>query len=561
MRAPIGELAARQAEKFFQALRSAAGAAREFAGDYFQGARAVSHVRSSRGVRASRGERYAAASPTRLGQAWTPVTKDINTIVHTQASIIRARVQQLVRDFPVFARACNIMVNYTVGTGITYQPKVKGFDGKLNKTLNTQLEDAWNFWSDQVDPLGQQDIYGLQRLSKRQDVEAGEFIQVLTFDRTPGLYLPASIRLYEPDWLTSNNALGENGEKLWDAALGVMAPVGYRRAILGGVEYDLESGRVLAYHLAEPGKYGTPMRVPARWVSHGFDPMRPNQRRGISPFVTAVMMAYDLNEMLNAELDATQMAAKWLAFVESPQPSGMQALRVTDTSTDGDGVVKKIEAIENAVIEYLRPGEKVSFNSPNRPGGNFEPFVKFILRMVAIVTHSSYELLSGDYSGLSYSNLKAIRVDMLEDYDPIIARHVFQNCKPAHRWFMDFLFLTGRVAMPGYETNPAPYMRTLWQPSGHRSIDPLREGKAAIADMQALLRSPQEIARDRGRDLEDILMEIKEAMEVATTDLGVDLFELWGKVSTASANNPAAVAGGEEEDEGKKTGGKLVCIK
>lgn len=531
------ETAIRQAARFISSARSAADSIAGAARDYYRGARAVHDSRSG-------GNRYAAASTTRLGQSWVPVTKDINTIVSTQAHVIRARVQQLVRDFPFFARACNIMVNYTVGTGIKYQPKVKGADGKLDRDLNRKLEDAWCYWVDQVDARNKQDLYAMMRLSKRQDVEAGEFINVLVQDNAPGLYLPVTIRSYEPDWLTSRMAKGENGEALYDAAAGLGTP-STGRAVLGGVEYDIATGRILAYHLGDPKSLTPPVRVPARWVMHGHEVIRPNQLRGVSPFVTAVLLAHDLHEMLNAELDAAQMAAKWLGFVTTTQPSGMQALRVTGSSTNADGTTNKLEQVQNAILEYLRPGEEIKFASSNRPGANFEPFVKFIIRMVAIVTHSSYELLSGDYSGLAYSNLKAIRVDMLEDYDPIIARHVFQFCRPAHQWFMDYLFLTGRVSLPGYETNPAPYMRAYWQPSGHRSIDPQREGRANIESMKALVRSPQETAQERGRDYDDIIDEIKEAAETIAAATGLNLYEVWGALSTPLANNPAA---GNEPD-------------
>lgn len=544
------ETAIRQAARFFGSARYAADSIAGAARDYYRGARAVHDSRSGGG------NRYAAASTTRLGQSWVPVTKDINTIVTSQAAVIRARVQQLVRDFPFFARACNVMVNYTVGTGIKYQPKVKGSDGKLDKTLNQQLEDAWCYWVDQVDAQNKQNLYAMMGLAKRQDVEAGEFINVLVQDRTPGLYLPVTIRSYEPDWLTSNGAKGEGGAPLWDASTGSGTPSS-GRAILGGVEYDMATGRILAYHLGDPRSIKPPVRVPARWVMHGHEVIRPGQMRGISPFVTAVLMAHDLNEMLNAELDAAQMAAKWLGFVKSPQGGALQSLRVTGASMNADGTTNKIEEVQNAILEYLRPGEEITFASSNRPGANFEPFVRFIIRMVAIVTHTSYELLSGDYSGLSYSNLKAIRVDMLEDYDPIIARHVFQFCRPAHQWFMDYLYLSGRVSLPGYEVDPARYMRAYWQPSGHRSIDPQREGRANIEAMKALVRSPQEIAQERGRDLDDIVDEIKEAAETIQAATGLDIYEVWGALKTPLANNPAA--GDDESGGGKKTGGKLKC--
>jgi len=485
------------------------------------------------------GARYAASRPTSLGEGWSPVTKPINQIIASESAIIRARVQQLVRDFPYFKRARDVMVNYTVGRGLRYEPRVLDADNNLDRAVNRQLEDAWKRWSDEVDLGRAMDIYGIQRLAKGQDVEAGEWINVLVTSRQPGRYLPVGIRSYESDWLTSDRARGEGGEALWDAALGVAGPAAARRAILGGVEYDSITGEVLAYHFREPGSHGMPVRVPAQWVSHGYDVLRPGQMRGISPFVTAILVAHSLQEIMTSELDASQMASKWLAIVETPDAFGFQASRGLDGG--------RIERLENAIIDYLQPGEKIHFEAANRPGSNFEPFVKLVLRMVAIVTNTSYELLTSDYSGLSYSNLRSIRNDMIEAFEPVQDRQVFQQCKAHQRWFLQYATLTGRLRLPGWEADPARYYRAYWQPSGHRLLDPLRETKAHTEQMTTLTRSPQEICAERGRDLDDVLEEIRQAKALAE-EKGLDLFAALGGASTTVKNNPAALGAAEEGD-------------
>ena len=43
--------------------------------------------------------------------------------------------------------------------------------------------------------------------------------------------------------------------------------------------------------------------------------------------------------------------------------------------------ISGVKQIENAIIEYLRPGEKISLSSYNRPGDSFEPFTKLGLKL------------------------------------------------------------------------------------------------------------------------------------------------------------------------------------
>jgi capsid protein len=103
--------------------------------------------------------------------------------------------------------------------------------------------------------------------------------------------------------------------------------------------------------------------------------------------------------------------------------------------------------------------------------------------------------------------------------------------------------LTGKLDLPGYWRNPRPYWESVWTPPGMIAVDPLREAKGQIEAIDYGLKSPQEVARERGRDLGEIYEEIKEAREMAE-EMGLD----FAKPSTAEANNPAAI-NKENEDE------------
>jgi capsid protein len=67
---------------------------------------------------------YAAAKVTRTTGDWMPVNRSINDITRTSLPAMRTRIRQMVRDFPYFARAVNILVDFTVGTGTNFQSRV-----------------------------------------------------------------------------------------------------------------------------------------------------------------------------------------------------------------------------------------------------------------------------------------------------------------------------------------------------------------------------------------------------------------------------------------------------
>ena len=103
------------------------------------------------GLRKLRSEKYAAAKTNRMTGSWSPVNTSINDVIGGSWDTITGRVRQLVRDFPYFARAVDILVDYSVGDGIRLQSKIRGKDGRLNKKLNQQVEDAFHFWADEAD--------------------------------------------------------------------------------------------------------------------------------------------------------------------------------------------------------------------------------------------------------------------------------------------------------------------------------------------------------------------------------------------------------------------------
>jgi capsid protein len=78
---------------------------------------------------AGRSDMYAAAKVDRLTGAWLPTNSDVNRIIAASSPRVRARVRQLVRDFPYFSRAVKVVTNYVVGSGITFQSRIQSSEG------------------------------------------------------------------------------------------------------------------------------------------------------------------------------------------------------------------------------------------------------------------------------------------------------------------------------------------------------------------------------------------------------------------------------------------------
>jgi lambda family phage portal protein len=472
----------------------------------------------------NRSEQYAAAKSNRMTGSWSPLNSSVNDVIGGSASNVRARVRQLVRDFPYFANAINKIVDFTVGEGIIFQSKAKTPTGDLDKKAIQKIEDVFSFWADDADISKKLHFYEMMQLAKRQDVESGEFIIVKRLVKDRSRYLPYKLQIYESDWLTTQNDRYYGGM--------VMQAAG-ENDISQGIEYNRFTGEVIAYHFLDPDSWGSSIRILAKDVIHGFQTLRPGQLRGISPFAAGVLLANDLSDYMDAEVDAAKMAAKYLAFVESPTPEARQLNLISDT--DGE-TTQKLDEMENAIIEYLQPGEKMTIATNPRPGSQITPFTQLIITMLSITTNVPYEILSGDYKGVNYSTLRSSRNDFAQCLRPISVRHIRHFCQKSVIPMIENANMFGKLSLPGFTNNPERYLQIEWQPPGMASVDPLKETKAAIDGIAARLKSPQEYIIAGGGDPEKILKDIRQWKDwLKQYDLEEE------EVSTAMQNSPSAI--------------------
>lgn len=465
---------------------------------------------------------YAAAKKNRLTGNYANVNSNVNAVIGASSASIRASVQQLVRDFPFFQKAVNSVCEYVVGGGVLFQSRVQNASGDLNSTAITKIEDGFNFFADDCEIGGNLHFYEMQDLAKRQELETGEFIFVRhEIKRIKGRerYIPFCLQMIEPDWLTTYNV--KNVQK--------------ENAIDQGIEYDVKTGEVKAYHFTDPDSWGKTTRMPASRVIHGFKTKRPGQLRGISPFAPSILICQEMQDLLDSEIDAAKLASKWLAIVETTDISARQSGLPLGQQGSGDED-KKIDELENAIIEYLAPNEKITLASNDRPGTNFYPAIQLMLRMVAVSVDLPYELISMDYHGLTYSSARTVRNDFAHALKPTISRLMRQESIPMFYDALDYMVLYDKITLAGYQNNKQRYRMAEWQPPGMEAVDPLRETKSNIDLINAGLKSPQEHAKSRGRDLERIYKEIQQAQELK------EKYNIQNsEVSTALANNPEAV--------------------
>lgn len=469
---------------------------------------------------------YAASKTTHGTGAWNPPNTSQNEEWSSSMPSMRNRSRQMERDYPHYKNGVDKLADFVVGAGIGFQARVRAPNGELNERVNQEIEDQFSFWMDEADFSGKLHYNELMRLAKNEDSRDGEFIFIERFRRDRRI--PYCLQSIEPEQMTDMgvNRGGKNTE------------------ILQGVEYSKKTGERLFYHFVDPDGWGKSTRVRADQVIHGFETRRGGlQLRGVSPMVTAIRLGDTMQQFLTAELNSSKMASKWLATRTSMD--GGIGRQMSGSSVDNSGPTpSRVEELMNGIIEYQTTGQDIQIIPNRRQGPNFQDYGRFMLCMYAVAVGLPYPLLTGDYSGSSWSTMKVERNDFKAALAFPKFRHVKHFCVPTHRGFMRTAVMSGKLNLPGYFVDEFPYLRSEWQPPEMASVNPLQDTKAHADEIALGLRSQIEIIRARGGDPATVIKEsaqFRDWME----DAGLSVEQ----VSTASANNPAAV---ENQDNGKR---------
>lgn len=369
-------------------------------------------------------------------------------------------------------------VSALVGTGI------KGLSAHTDPDTRKLISSAFESWTDDADFDMQGDLYALIALAVRRMVVDGECFIVLRAT-SDGLRLQVL-----------------DAEQL-DPAHSIDLPGGGR--IIAGVEFDPE-GRRVAYHFwkERPGIGLTTekVRVAANDCCHLYRVDVPGQVRGISWLAPVITRLRELDKLHDSQVLRQQIGAMLTGFVVTPDGG---ASSFTGEQNGGD----LLASLEPGIMQKLAPGEDVRFSDPPEIGKEAVEFMVLIAREIAAGLGVPYELLTGDLTSVNYSSIRAgivefrRRVEALQ-YNTI----VFQALRPIWRRWITTEFLIGRLAMPGFEIDPKPYLAAKWITPKQAWVDPEKDVKAEVTAIGAGLMSRREAVAARGLDIEALDQEI-----------------------------------------------------
>ena len=464
------------------------------------------------------------------------------------ADALRAWSRQLVRDNAYAWGVVDTIVSSVVGCGITAQSQFETPEGLDIEPVNEKRDKAWSDWCEVCDVNGRLTFEEIQQLAQREMVEAGEVLIHLV--RTPrdtyrGIYrpVPLALELIEADRLATDRDTykinRQGGNK-----------------IVRGVELD-ELGKPLAYWIYPEhpnGPYATraiPERIDAKEIIHLYRMDRIGQSRGVSWFAPVLSWLRDLGVYVDNEIQASAVASCFGVAIKTEGRAGSGLMPSTDEdSTDDNG--NSFEYLEPAMVVRLRPGESVESINPGRPNSASEPWINLMLRGISVGTGLSYEVVSRNYSGTSYSSS---RTSMLEDrrrfrrWQRYLVNHL---CQPIWDAFCDQAATAGVDGFPSMSEILADRRTATaveWQTPAWEWVDPQSEQSASDAALNSYQSTYQDELGQRGKNWRNVFYQrakeerLKRQLGLVTADMAsIDATQAEAQQMAAASATPDATA-------------------
>lgn len=410
--------------------------------------------------------------------------------VNLQTLIDQSR--QLERTSPIARGVVEGLKADIVGTGIDVEPDTG------DETLNKRIREEWLAWAECAGVDGSP-LWEIQLMGVAEWVTAGSTLHryLILPDRIAAGHLPLAILPLEPEWLASMP----------------VEPVPAGLTFVTGKLID-KLGRVVAYDLQDPNlaAYGFGIngeRVPANQICHGYERRRAFQAHGEPVLAPVIERTKQADDLIAIELTAAKAtAAPAIAIMSDADPA---------YSTDAGESVTDIPA--GATVR-LAPGEKIESVQNNRPSQLIAAFIGAMVGSISAATRVSRKWVTKDYSGATYMNCRMEQLDSTRQQRPTqqwMGRHL---ASAPYERVLPWILLRLGVPMP---TDPVARRKMF----AHKIladlpeyVDPLKDGEAAIQNINGNLSTLQEECAKRGRDWRKVLAQ-KKVEKDETEQLGL----------------------------------------
>lgn len=456
--------------------------------------------------------------------------------IEDNLDVLRQRSRDAYMGIPTAAAALKTLRTNVVASGLIPSPQIDGeylgLTQEQTEALQGQIVREFAIWADTpvCDAERIDNFYQLQQLAFLSYLMNGDAVALLPVKQMAGQPYDLRVQLIEGDRVCSPDGFDR------------LAPCevqGYKvHNIVQGVETDRD-GMVVAYWICNRHPLGsfsavdasgiTWQRVEAygkttgrRNVLHVMNRERVGQRRGVPILAPVLESLKQLGRYTDAEITAAVISAMFTVFIKSQSPvSGrpfgemIPAEELIDYQDQSS-----IEMAPGAIID-LNPGEEPVFADPKHPNTGYDAFTNATIRIIGAALEIPPEVMLKQFT-TTYSAARGA----LNEFWRVCSmqRDWFSDdfCQPIYEQWLAEAVAGGRIAAPGFFTDPArrkAYSGCAWNGPARTNLNPVQEVEAAIRRVDACFSTAAEetaqmTGGDYSRNIRQRAMEAKRKREV-----------------------------------------------
>lgn len=479
--------------------------------------------------------RYMQGGANPFFHSWNPSLREQADDVRQSYIAAAARAIDTIQNSGWIAGAIDQCIAMVIGTGLRLSVKpdaeALGWTQDEAQDWARLVERRWESWSGRAvecDIEGKSTIGKLSAQAMRTYFGYGEILATLPYVRRPFNQYGTKVQMLPPSRLLQDTIKFEGlYQGVWRDMYGF--PVGYR---IGTNPLDGTLSVPNYRDVKARDAWGRPN------VIHVFDG-HPGQSRGVSPLTPALKVVRQFDQLADATLTSALIQAIFAATIQSPEPTesvlqAFQDLAEQQVSTNPTSSGSPLEAMlemragwyeatqidlgSHGKIAHLAPGDKLDFHNSNTPNDTYEAFVKLLLREIARCLGVTFEQLTGDYSGATYSS---VRMATSETWLLTLYRRVnivAPFLQPIFEAWLEEEIENGWVAfpggVPGYLENRALAARAHWRGPAKPQADDSKFANAVVTLRDAGVITDEWICAEMGEDWEDIYEQRKREMDM-----------------------------------------------
>jgi lambda family phage portal protein len=502
--------------------------------------------------------------------AWRPALRESRHDVRDAWQLSAARAVESLQNSGFIAGGAEASSATVVGPGLRMSARpdytAMGWTPERGQTWSRMVESRWAAYSTrpiECDAAGKMTVNQMQQAAYACYLAYGEVLAVMPLVPRRGVTAASKVALIPPSRLVDKNLATERlYQGVYVDAWGM--PEAY---------IIRQPDDILAYRdvtVAAHDRDGRPN------ILHVLDPAI-TTTRGISPIATVLKVIKQVDQFCDATLTTALIQTIFAATLKT-STTGVSAFdglvtendiqKETTLNLEQFGAAKanwyedaKLDLSQHGRIAHLFPGDELDFKSAQHPNAQFNEFMRWMLMEVARGFGISYETLTGDYRGATYSSVRmAGAMDWLtvmrrrENIVAPFAQTIYEN------WLEEEIG-TGRIEFPGgveaYRMQKGFAAHAFWTGPPRPQADEFKAARAqqVLKEMGATTMS--QIAADYGVDWDDMMRQQKAENDLADA---LDLPRPWAITDPMQKPEGEELAlnetqsGNEEKRDRKKDG-------